>query len=140
DDACLDHQGGRHRARRAAAARLGHRGADRHADRASGQARGPAPDPGDDRARGRAAHGLRADCAAGRGLYRGSAVTRVLLLLVAFVALTAQRDPILVPEVSQHEIQVRQGFTGTELLLFGAILDSDGRRATRPYDTALRLL
>src|SRR5690606_1085879 len=57
-----------------------------------------------------------------------------LLALVAFVALTGQRDPILVPEVSQHEIQVRQGFTGTELLLFGAILDPDGRRAREPYD------
>jgi uncharacterized protein (TIGR02186 family) len=64
---------------------------------------------------------------------------RVLLALVAFAALTAQRDPILVPEVSQHEIQVRQGFTGTELLLFGAILDPDGRRANRPYDIVVVL-
>ncbi len=64
---------------------------------------------------------------------------RVVLLLVAFFALTAQRDPILVPEVSQHEIQVRQGFTGTELLLFGAILDPDGRRARQPYDIVVVL-
>ena len=64
---------------------------------------------------------------------------RVLLALVAFVALTAQRDPILVPEVSQHEIQVRQGFTGTELLLYGAILDPDGRRARQPYDIVVVL-
>jgi uncharacterized protein (TIGR02186 family) len=66
-------------------------------------------------------------------------VKRVLLALVAFFALTAQRDPILVPEVSQHEIQVRQGFTGTELLLFGAILDPDGRRAQQPYDIVVVL-
>jgi len=66
-------------------------------------------------------------------------VKRVLLALVAFIALTAQRDPILVPEVSQHEIQVRQGFTGTELLLFGAILDPDGRRARQPYDIVVVL-
>jgi uncharacterized protein (TIGR02186 family) len=66
-------------------------------------------------------------------------VSRVLLLLAAFFALTAQRDPILVPEVSQHEIQVRQGFTGTELLLFGAILDPDGRRAQQPYDIVVVL-
>ena len=66
-------------------------------------------------------------------------MTRVLLALLAFVALTAQRDPILVPEVSQHEIQVRQGFTGTELLLFGAILDPDGRRASNPYDIVVVL-
>jgi hypothetical protein len=66
-------------------------------------------------------------------------VSRVLLALLAFFALTAQRDPILVPEVSQHEIQVRQGFTGTELLLFGAILDPDGRRASDPYDIVVVL-
>ena len=52
--------------------------------------------------------------------------TRIALTLVFFFVLSAQRDPILVPEVSQHEVQVRQGFTGTELLLFGAILDPDG--------------
>lgn len=66
-------------------------------------------------------------------------LSRALLALVAFVALTGQRDPILVPEVSQHEIQVRQGFTGTELLLFGAILDPDGRRAQQPYDIVVVL-
>lgn len=62
-----------------------------------------------------------------------------LCALVAFVALTAQRDPILVPEVSQHEVQVRQGFTGTELLLFGAILDPAGTRAGRDYDIVVVL-
>jgi uncharacterized protein (TIGR02186 family) len=66
-------------------------------------------------------------------------VTRVLLALLAFVALTAQRDPILVPEVSQHEIQVRQGFIGTELLLYGAILDPQGRRSREPYDIVVVL-
>ena len=63
----------------------------------------------------------------------------MLLALAALFALTGKRDPILVPEVSQHEIQVRQGFTGTELLLFGAILDSDGRRAQQPYDIVVVL-
>lgn len=66
-------------------------------------------------------------------------MSRVLLALLAFFALTAQRDPILVPEVSQHEIQVRQGFTGTELLLYGAILDPQGRRASQPYDIVVVL-
>lgn len=62
------------------------------------------------------------------------------LLLLAFAALlTAQRDPVLVPEVSQHEIEVRQGFTGTELLLFGAILDPAGRAAARDYDVIVIL-
>ncbi|MCB2048213.1 MAG: TIGR02186 family protein [Novosphingobium sp.] len=53
--------------------------------------------------------------------------------------LTGARDPILVPEVSQHEIQLRQGFTGTELLLFGAILNPDGTRAARDYDIIIVL-
>ncbi|WP_305098135.1 TIGR02186 family protein [Croceibacterium aestuarii] len=64
---------------------------------------------------------------------------RAALALLAFFALTAQRDPILVPEVSQHEIEVRQGFTGTELLLYGAILEPDGRRAGRDYDIVVVL-
>lgn len=64
---------------------------------------------------------------------------RLVVVLAAFFALTAQRDPVLVPEVSQHEVQVRQGFTGTELLLFGAILDPDGRRAREPYDIVVVL-
>jgi uncharacterized protein (TIGR02186 family) len=66
-------------------------------------------------------------------------MSRVLLALLAFVALTGQRDPILVPEVSQHEIQVRQGFIGTELLLYGAILDPEGRRSREPYDIVVVL-
>ena len=66
-------------------------------------------------------------------------IARVLLAVIAFFALTAQREPILVPEVSQHEIRVRQGFTGTELLLYGAILDPDGRRARQPYDIVVVL-
>jgi uncharacterized protein (TIGR02186 family) len=64
---------------------------------------------------------------------------RIGLALAAFLALTGQRDPILVPEVSQHEVQVRQGFIGTELLLFGAILEPDGRRAGRDYDIVVVL-
>jgi uncharacterized protein (TIGR02186 family) len=71
-------------------------------------------------------------------------VKRVLLAVVAFLALSGQsqlngRDPILVPEVSQHEIRVRQGFTGTEMLLFGAILDPSGRRAREGYDIVVVL-
>ena len=64
---------------------------------------------------------------------------RALLALLALVMLGGASDPILVPEVSQHEIQVRQGFTGTELLLFGAILDPSGTRAGRDYDIVVVL-
>lgn len=60
-----------------------------------------------------------------------------LFLVLSLLMLSAQmspRVPILVPEISQHEVQVRQGFVGTELLLFGAILDPLGARAGRDYD------
>jgi len=63
------------------------------------------------------------------------ALAAILLLLV----LSAARDPILVPEISQHEIQVRQGFKGTELLLFGAILTPEGTRAAQAYDIVVVL-
>jgi len=63
----------------------------------------------------------------------------IFMALVAFFTLSGQRDPILVPEVSQHEIQVRQGFIGTELLLYGAILDPSGIRAGRDYDIVVVL-
>lgn len=62
-----------------------------------------------------------------------------LLLLLALVFLGGARDPILVPEVSQHEVQVRQGFKGTELLLFGAILTPEGTRAGQDYDIVVVL-
>ena len=62
-----------------------------------------------------------------------------LFALLCLVLLGAARDPILVPEVSQHDVQVRQGFTGTELLLFGAILDPQGTRAGRDYDIVVVL-
>ncbi|WP_347303324.1 TIGR02186 family protein [Croceibacterium sp. TMG7-5b_MA50] len=62
-----------------------------------------------------------------------------LLLALAFITLTAQRDPVLVPAVSQSRIEVRQDFTGAELLLYGAILDPQGRRAAEPYDIVVVL-
>ena len=62
-----------------------------------------------------------------------------LFVLFALLLLTAARDPILVPEVSQHEVQVRQGFRGAELLLFGAILTPEGTRAGQEYDIVVVL-
>lgn len=64
---------------------------------------------------------------------------RAAMLIAAALLLSGQRDPVLVPEVSQHEIEVRQGFTGTELLLFGAILDPAGRAAAQDYDVVVVL-
>lgn len=59
--------------------------------------------------------------------------------MICLLLLTGARDPILVPEISQHEVQVRQGFRGTELLLFGAILTPEGARAGRDYDIVVVL-
>lgn len=64
---------------------------------------------------------------------------RALLALICLVLLTGAREPILVPEISQHEVQVRQGFRGTELLLFGAILTPEGTRAGQDYDIVVVL-
>jgi uncharacterized protein (TIGR02186 family) len=64
---------------------------------------------------------------------------RTLIAILALLVLTGARDPILVPEVSQHEIQVRQGFTGTELLLFGAIMTPEGTRIGRDLDIVVVL-
>jgi uncharacterized protein (TIGR02186 family) len=64
---------------------------------------------------------------------------RAILALSALLALTGARDPILVPEVSQHEVALQQGFTGTELLLFGAILNPEGTRAAKDYDIVVVL-
>ncbi|MDE2562386.1 MAG: TIGR02186 family protein [Sphingomonadales bacterium] len=64
---------------------------------------------------------------------------RALFLLAAALLFGAARDPILVPEISQHEIQVRQGFTGANLLLFGAILNPEGSRAAQDYDIVVVL-
>jgi uncharacterized protein (TIGR02186 family) len=62
-----------------------------------------------------------------------------LLACAALFLLAGARDPILVPEVSQHTVEVRQGFTGTELLLFGAILNPEGTRAGSDYDIVVVL-
>ena len=69
---------------------------------------------------------------------------RGLLVLLALLALpqvarAQSADPILVTEISQHEVLVRQGFTGAQLLLFGAILEPDGRRAGSDYDIVVIL-
>ena len=62
-----------------------------------------------------------------------------MFLLIAALMLSGQRDPVLVPEVSQHEVRVRQGFTGTELLLFGAVFDPASRGSATDYDIVVVL-
>lgn len=66
-------------------------------------------------------------------------IAALVFALVAVVMLGAARDPILVPEVSQHQINLQQGFNGTDLLLFGAILTPEGSRAAQDYDIVVVL-
>ena len=70
---------------------------------------------------------------------RGGQAVRVLAGAATLVLLSGARDPILVPDVSQHEVLLRQGFTGTELLLFGALLTPEGTAAGRDYDIVVVL-
>ncbi len=69
---------------------------------------------------------------------------RLTLLLGAWLALTgppafAQREPVLVPAVSQSRIEVRQGFTGARLLLYGAVMDPEGTGRGGNYDIVVVL-
>ncbi len=48
------------------------------------------------------------------------------LLLCALPVLTAATEPLLVPDVSQRQVEIAYSFTGAELLLFGAIIYPGG--------------
>ncbi|NYD88653.1 uncharacterized protein (TIGR02186 family) [Sphingomonas melonis] len=54
-------------------------------------------------------------------------MTRRLLLLLAPLLMAQAPKPVLVPDVSQRDIEIAYSFTGAELLLFGAILYPGGR-------------
>ena len=60
-------------------------------------------------------------------------------LLFAAPILMGQREPVLVPEVSQSRIEVRQGFTGANLLLYGAVIDPAGAASRTQYDIVVVL-
>ena len=51
----------------------------------------------------------------------------------------AQREPVLVPAVSQSLIEVRQGFTGARLLLYGAVVDPRSGGRAGEYDIVVVL-
>jgi uncharacterized protein (TIGR02186 family) len=48
--------------------------------------------------------------------------------------LGAAGEPMLVPDVSQREVEIQYSFTGADLLLFGAIVYPDGRVPSKPAD------
>ena len=62
-----------------------------------------------------------------------------LALMVAAPFLMGQREPVLVPEVSESRIEVRQGFTGADLLLYGAVIDPAGAGSNTEYDIVVVL-
>ncbi len=66
-------------------------------------------------------------------------VLRLAGLLLGALLLTGASEPVLVPEVSQRDIQIQYGFTGAELLLFGAIAYPGGNPPARDSDIVVIL-
>lgn len=62
-----------------------------------------------------------------------------LLLAIAAPLLAGAAKPVLVPDISAREVQIRYSFSGAQLLLFGAIVYPDGRTPDRPADVAVVL-
>jgi uncharacterized protein (TIGR02186 family) len=62
---------------------------------------------------------------------------RALLIAMMAPLLLGATKPVLVPDVSQRDIQIIYSFTGAELLLFGAIIYPGGRTPETPADIAV---
>jgi len=62
-----------------------------------------------------------------------------LALALAAPLLIAAQKPVLVPDVSSRQVEIRYTFSGAQLLLFGAIAYPDGRAPTEPPDVAVVL-
>jgi Putative transmembrane protein (Alph_Pro_TM). len=62
---------------------------------------------------------------------------RALGLLLLLPLTIGASEPLLVPDVSQRDVQIRYSFTGAELLLFGAIIYPGGRAPEEPADIAI---
>ena len=62
-----------------------------------------------------------------------------LALMFLPLSLSAQAVPKLVPDVSQRQINIQSGFTGAELLLFGAIIYPRGVAPEGQGDVAIVL-
>jgi uncharacterized protein (TIGR02186 family) len=63
---------------------------------------------------------------------------RIALAFTALLCVGAAR-PVLVPDVSDRQVQIIYSFTGADLLLFGAILYPGGRAPDHPADIAVVL-
>ena len=62
-----------------------------------------------------------------------------LLALLMAPLLVAATKPVLVPDISAREIQIRYSFTGAQLLLFGAVVYPGGRPPERQPDIVVVL-
>ena len=67
--------------------------------------------------------------------------SRLASVLVACAAtlLIAADKPVLVPDISARQVQIRYSFTGAQLLLFGAVVYPGGRPPDRQVDIAVVL-
>ena len=65
-------------------------------------------------------------------------ISSVLLTLVA-PALIGADKPVLVPDISARQVEIRYSFTGAQLLLFGAVVYPGGRPPDRQVDIAVVL-
>ena len=61
------------------------------------------------------------------------------LLALAAPLLVAADKPVLVPDISARQVQIRYSFTGAQLLLFGAVVYPGGRPPDRQVDIAVVL-
>jgi uncharacterized protein (TIGR02186 family) len=66
-------------------------------------------------------------------------ITRPLLLTLLAPLLIAADKPVLVPDISARQVQIRYSFTGAQLLLFGAVVYPGGRPPDRQVDIAVVL-
>ena len=66
---------------------------------------------------------------------------RLASILLALIAplLVAADKPVLVPDISARQVQIRYSFTGAQLLLFGAVVYPGGRPPDRQVDIAVVL-
>ena len=68
-----------------------------------------------------------------------SARTASLFIALLAPLLIAADKPVLVPDISARQVQIRYSFTGAQLLLFGAVVYPGGRPPDRQVDIAVVL-
>ena len=64
---------------------------------------------------------------------------RAILLALIAPLLIAATKPVLVPDISARQVQIRYSFTGAQLLLFGAVVYPGGRQPDHPTDIVVVL-